>query len=36
MLTQIHNATGTASKSAMVPLRRPVIVPKPTTPSRKN
>jgi len=36
MLTQIHNAAGTASKSAMVPLRRPVIVPKPTMPSRKN
>ena len=36
MLTQIHNAAGTASKSAMVPLRRPVIVPKPATPARKN
>ena len=36
MLTQIHNAAGTASKSAMVPLRRPVIVPRPITPTRKN
>jgi MerR family transcriptional regulator/heat shock protein HspR len=36
MLTQIHQAGGTASKSAMVPLRRPVIVPKPITPARKN
>ena len=31
MLTQMNQAAG-ASKSAMVPLRRPVIVPKPTAP----
>jgi hypothetical protein len=35
MLTQMQNAAGTASKSAMVPLRRPVIVPKPG-PSKKH
>jgi MerR family transcriptional regulator/heat shock protein HspR len=36
MLTQIHNAAGTASKSAMVTLRRPVVVPRPAAPTRKN
>src|ERR1700722_2176794 len=35
MLTQMNQAAG-ASKSAMVPLRRPVIVPKAGGPVRKN
>ena len=36
MLTQIHQAAGTASKSAMVPMRKPLIVPKATVPVRRN
>ena len=36
MVTHMSQAAGNASKAAMVPLRRPVIVPRPTAPSRKN
>ena len=35
MLAHMTNAAGAASKSAMVPLRRPIIVPKPVASSRK-
>ena len=36
MLTQIHQAAGAASKSAIVPLRKPIIVPRPTPSAAKN
>jgi hypothetical protein len=36
MLTQVNQAANSASKSAMVPLRRPVIVPRPPANSRKS
>jgi MerR family transcriptional regulator/heat shock protein HspR len=34
MLTHITQAAGAASKSAIVPLRKPVIVPRPTPPAQ--
>jgi MerR family transcriptional regulator/heat shock protein HspR len=36
MLTQIHQAAGQASKSAIVPLRKPIIVPRSTSAAAKN
>ena len=36
MLTQIHQAAGAASKSAIVPLRKPIIVPRPAASVAKN
>jgi MerR family transcriptional regulator/heat shock protein HspR len=36
MLTQIHQAAGAASKSAIVPLRKPIIVPRPAPSTTKN
>src|SRR5450631_3120172 len=36
MLTHIHQAAGTASKSAIVPLRKPIIVPRPAPSAAKN
>jgi MerR family transcriptional regulator, heat shock protein HspR len=34
MLTRMSQAAGTASKSAMVPLRKPIVVPKTATPGQ--
>src|SRR5271165_6125926 len=36
MLTQVNQAAGSASKSAMVPMRKPIIVPKASGSGRKS